>query len=279
MAYFLVPVAAAFRFQPWVTAAAALTRTAAYLGHGLAHRPAAARPGWSPSRPATCSGSASPPCSSPPFSHGGRAPWSRSRASGSACWPRRCPEERERQPLAEALHDRAIQNLLSARHELEEASEATAHPAIARAQKALLETVGELREAVFELHPYVLEQAGLETALATVAERAARRGRFQLRLDAGPVRPCAHDRLLLAAARELLAFAAEHANAAEVRIALAEENGFLRLHVTDDGGGFDPSCFAGARPQATSACSRSRHESRASAGRSGSRVPPAGAQR
>src|SRR5262249_57613351 len=81
--------------------------------------------------------------------------------------------ERERQALAEGLHDHAIQNLLSARLELEEVEDDLAHPALRRADAALAETIRDLREAVFELHPYVLEQAGLEAALRSVAGRAA----------------------------------------------------------------------------------------------------------
>src|SRR6185503_12983755 len=85
-------------------------------------------------------------------------------------------EQRERKTLAEALHDHAIQNLLSVRHELEEAEEAQPHPALERADAALLDTVRQLRDAVFDLHPYVLEQAGLEAALRSLAQRAAMRG-------------------------------------------------------------------------------------------------------
>src|SRR5581483_12340663 len=75
--------------------------------------------------------------------------------------------ERERRVLAEGLHDHAIQNLLSARHELEDVAEHAAPEALARAESAIDATVSELREAVFELHPYVLEQSGLDAALRT----------------------------------------------------------------------------------------------------------------
>jgi two-component system NarL family sensor kinase len=121
-------------------------------------------------------------------------------------------EERERKALAEALHDTAIQNLLSARYDL----------------------VTDLRETLFELHPYVLEQAGLEAALSAVGNRAARRGRFQLHLDARPVRPSPHERLLLSTARELLTNVAKHADARDVRLTLAE----------DDGQGFEESVLS-----------------------------------
>src|SRR5205085_10504707 len=61
--------------------------------------------------------------------------------------------ERERRALAEGLHDHAIQNLLSARHDLEEAgsSDGVAPEALARADAAVETTIAELREAVFEL--------------------------------------------------------------------------------------------------------------------------------
>jgi two-component system NarL family sensor kinase len=245
LAYFLVPVAAAFRFRPSVTAAAAVTTTAAYLGQGLAHP-------------------ASEDAVDFVLVQAGYLLWVGAAAFLlSAVLGRRTrsmlelahgrellmaeaisAEERERRRLAEALHDHPIQNLLSARHELEEAETATGHPAIARAQRVLMETVGELREAIFDLHPYVLEQAGLQAALATMGQHAARRGRFRLRLETEPVSAGANDRLLLAAARELLANAAEHAGASEVVLGLGTRDGRVSLTVSDDGRGFDPGVLA-----------------------------------
>ena len=147
-------------------------------------------------------------------------------------------EQRERKALAEALHDHAIQNLLSARHELEEASETTTHPALARADAALVAAAGQLREAVFDLHPYVLEAAGLEAALRSVAQEAAARGRFRLRLDLDGPGDHAQDQLVFSAARELLTNVVRHADASLVDVRLAERDGELVLVVEDDGRGF-----------------------------------------
>jgi len=108
-----------------------------------------------------------------------------------------------------------------------------------RAIGALGETIRSLRDAIFELHPYVLEQAGLEAALGSVAERYARRGGFTVRLQVGRPSRHAHDVLLMAAARELLANAAEHAEARSVVVRVAEQNGSVTLEVEDDGKGFD----------------------------------------
>jgi two-component system NarL family sensor kinase len=147
-------------------------------------------------------------------------------------------EQRERKALAEALHDNAIQNLLSARHELEEAGETIAHPALGRADAALVAAAGQLREAVFDLHPYVLEAAGLEAALRSVSRETAARGRLRLRLDLhGPGR-YEQDQLVFSAARELLSNVVRHADATEVAVSLAERDGTLVLVVEDDGRGF-----------------------------------------
>jgi two-component system NarL family sensor kinase len=147
-------------------------------------------------------------------------------------------EQRERQTLAEALHDHALQNILSARHELQEASESGPHPALARADDALVETVDQLREAVVDLHPYVLEEAGLEAALRTAAGQAAGQGRLALELDLRYGKRHPREQLVFSAARELLANVVRHAEARTLQLHLAAENGALELVVADDGRGF-----------------------------------------
>jgi two-component system NarL family sensor kinase len=150
-------------------------------------------------------------------------------------------EERERQRLAETLHDSALQNLLAVRHDLQEvAEEADAEP-VRRAEETVVETVGQLREVVADLHPLVLEQAGLEAALSAVAAQASRRGGFRARVVYEAVERPPHERLLLAAARELLANAATHARAGAVDVGCVAEGDDIVLTVRDDGVGFDPA--------------------------------------
>ena len=102
----------------------------------------------------------------------------------------------------------------------------------------------QLREAVFELHPYVLEAVGLESAVTTVAERAARAGRFQLRLEARNVGRSPHERLLLSTTRELLSNVARHADARQVTVRLDEDDGYVVVSIHDDGRGFDEASIA-----------------------------------
>jgi two-component system NarL family sensor kinase len=247
LAFFLVPVAVAFRFRPMITAVATLVTTSAYVLQAVSHpargEPQAARfivtqagfLAWVGTacvllswllarRTALVAGLAE----------------GRSRLLADALEA----EQRERKALAEALHDQAVQNLLSARHELEEAGDALRHPALDRADHALVETVAQLRDAVFALHPYVLEEAGLEAALRSVAHQAASRAGFELRLDLRYRHRHPREQLVFSAARELLTNVVRHADATRALVRLAPADGQLELIVEDNGRGFPPEQLA-----------------------------------
>jgi two-component system NarL family sensor kinase len=243
LTYFLIPIAVAFRFQPSLTALASAVTVIAYLTQALAH-PAAKLPDASRFIAVQAGylvwlGAAAVLLSAVLERRTRRVAEladSRQRLIAEA----QTAEERERRALADGLHDHAIQNLLSVRHELDEAADSAGHPALGRADTTLAETISALRDAVFELHPYVLDQAGLEAALRAVAQRAAGRGGFELHFDLSYDGPHEHERLLLSAARELLTNAARHARAGAVSVELHERGDDLVLVVSDDGQGFDP---------------------------------------
>jgi two-component system NarL family sensor kinase len=154
-------------------------------------------------------------------------------------------EDRERRRLAEALHDEAIQNLLATRQELREAERGD-DAGLERARVGVDRTVEQLRGAVSELHPYLLERAGLSAALEAVADEQSRRGRFHARVRVAPDVPGEHAQLVLSVVRELLVNAAKHASADEVTVAVAPASGELVLEVADDGLGIDPSRLGAA---------------------------------
>jgi two-component system NarL family sensor kinase len=147
-------------------------------------------------------------------------------------------EERERQRLAEALHDEAIQNLLMARQELDDGEVGPA--GTKRAREGVERTIRQLREAAFELHPYALEQAGLEAALRRVAEQQGRRGGYRARVQVGGDAVGVHDQLLFSIARELLVNVARHANARQVSLVIEASGDQVVLEVSDDGRGIVP---------------------------------------
>jgi two-component system NarL family sensor kinase len=176
-------------------------------------------------------------------------------------------EERERRELAEALHDHAIQNLLVARQDLEDALAAAPGPDVERALAALTETLSDLRGAVFELHPHVLQQSGLEPALKAVAERASRHGNFDVDFFVDYPRRHPDEALLLGAAREFLANVSRHAHAAKVTVTLSQEQGSTVLTIADDGIGFDPEDLRNAVGAAHIGLHSQRERIEASGGR------------
>jgi two-component system NarL family sensor kinase len=150
-------------------------------------------------------------------------------------------EDRERRVLAEALHDGAVQNLLAARQDLDEVAPGDADAAqIGRIGHALDATLQDLRTALTELHPYVLDEVGLAAAIQRTAEHAAARADLELDLDLERSPRADGDALLYAVARELIGNVVRHAEARRLRVSLTATDGWRSLEVEDDGRGLDP---------------------------------------
>ena len=154
-------------------------------------------------------------------------------------------EERERRQLAQELHDGAIQNLLAARHDLDLAANAGPGGPESRAHAAITATLAELRGAVADLHPYLLEQAGLAAAIGAGRARCGRaRGiRARARRDA----TASPDRTTVrcCAARASCSRTSCGTPVREVSVALQRGEDSYRMRVRDDGVGFDPVAATG----------------------------------
>ena len=154
-------------------------------------------------------------------------------------------EEHERRRLSEALHDGALQFVLAARMDLEDVRDGDPE-AVDRVDHALTQTAGLLRRTVSELHPAVLDQAGLVRAVEDLAEALRGRGySVELRVEGMPVRPATDaDRVVFGAVRELVANVVRHSGAQSVVLDLRQDDGRLVAAVTDDGAGFDEESAA-----------------------------------
>jgi two-component system NarL family sensor kinase len=154
-------------------------------------------------------------------------------------------EEHERRRLSEALHDGALQFVLGARMDLEDVRDGDPE-AVDRVDHALTQTAGLLRRTVSELHPAVLDQAGLVRAVEDLAEALRGRGyTVDVRMEGMPVRPATDaDRVVFGAVRELVANVVRHSGAQSVVLDLRHDDGQLVAAVTDDGAGFDEESAA-----------------------------------
>jgi two-component system NarL family sensor kinase len=146
-------------------------------------------------------------------------------------------EELARKRVSEALHDHAIQDLLTARQDLAEARSGHAG-ALDRAELAVRQALEQLRSTVSDLHPYLLDHLDLRAALEAIAAQQAARGGYQAVIDTDPAALGTHDQLIASLARELLSNAAQHANPSRVTLQLTRRNGSVILAVADDGCGF-----------------------------------------
>lgn len=154
-------------------------------------------------------------------------------------------EARERRRLAQVLHDDAIQNVLLARQEVSDLARGVPGSAD-RARLALDETHRQLREEVFAMHPVGLERLGAAAVLQQLVDQAARRGNCEGRVHIEPAAAEVRNDLLYASARELLANAAKHARASLIEVSLDARDGELVLTVADNGVGIEPGRLASA---------------------------------
>ncbi|MGW2206985.1 sensor histidine kinase [Streptomyces sp. NPDC001774] len=153
-------------------------------------------------------------------------------------------EDRERQWLADTLHDGALQSVLAAWQDLEEIrssdSGSGSSPSYSRIERSLLDAIRHLRATASGLHPTVLENLGLANALRAVGETTALRSGFvvSFRFDCVPNSlPDEHQKILFGAAREFLVNVAKHAEASHVELMLSCDKRGIRLAVVDDGVG------------------------------------------
>jgi two-component system, NarL family, sensor kinase len=149
-------------------------------------------------------------------------------------------EQRERRRLAELLHDESVQTLSLARQELVDYQRTGRDVSFKRARDAIDETMAQLRGQIFELHPYVLDHAGLVAALNAIAERSAQRMGAEITVAVDPAAAGRHDELIVVLVRELLANAVKHSGANRVEVSVAADAEWVELAVRDDGCGFAP---------------------------------------
>lgn len=158
-------------------------------------------------------------------------------------------QEAERKALANELHDRIGQNLSALNMSLNlnlaqlagQLPAAALTPVAARIKDglALVEQTTEIVRGVMEeLHPALLEQYGLATALRWYGEEFTQRSGIAVRCNAGEPFPRLRGKVetaLFRIAQEALTNVAKHAGASSAAIALQRTGAGIELRISDDG--------------------------------------------
>lgn len=147
-------------------------------------------------------------------------------------------EERERQRLAQYLHDAVGQALFFARRKLDEA--------LPEEAGAILEDLSKMTATVtYELSPPVLRHLGLKPAVRWLAHEMKDRYGLSVKVDAASNRdfPVSTDAALtlFRSVRELLVNIAKHAGTTSAEIRLRRLNDRVEIEVKDHGKGFESS--------------------------------------
>jgi signal transduction histidine kinase len=154
-------------------------------------------------------------------------------------------QDEERRKLERNLHDGAQQQLVAISVQLKLLEQLAGRDAekerelAARLQRAATNAIEELREIARGIYPPLLADQGLAAALESQARKAAVPttvetvgiGRYSREVEAA----------VYFSALEALNNVAKYANASRAVVRLSRADGHLRLEVTDDGVGFDPS--------------------------------------
>ena len=154
----------------------------------------------------------------------------------------------ERARLARELHDSVTQALFSMTlttrsvELLVDRDPVGAKQMLGELRTLERDALAEMRALIFELRPGHLEELGLEQALRMHAAAVQGRSGLPINVDCEPVgrAPLAVEDALYRIAQEAIHNVVKHAGAGSVQVRLDQEDGALRLWVTDDGAGFDP---------------------------------------
>ena len=173
-------------------------------------------------------------------------------------------QEEERRRLALELHDESSQNLTALlvhievlKQTLQTLPDTTSIPDTRRRLNAELDyltgitqqTLEDIRDLAQQLRPSVLDDLGLQAAFRWLAGDVRQRLKLPVELHIEPIehalqgnaQQAIYETTLFRIAQESLTNVARHAHANHVAISLVQQRDWIRLRISDDGNGFDPS--------------------------------------
>ena len=166
-------------------------------------------------------------------------------------------QDDERARVARELHDSTAQSVAALSYQLAAAARDCDDPGLGGRLHEMRQLAGtileELRSMAHAMHPYVLDDLGLESALAWLVRKTEEHTGLDIELDTtrGPVAADLSREgaaALYRVAQESIRNIERHSGAAKVRLALVERPTHVSLDIVDDGRGFDLQEAAARRP-------------------------------
>jgi signal transduction histidine kinase/ligand-binding sensor domain-containing protein len=155
-------------------------------------------------------------------------------------------QEQERIRIAGELHDGVMQQMLAVTMMLGTAkrrtSDSDTKTSLDKIQDKLIQAGTDIRQLSHDLHPPILQEAGLPEALRSHCEEFSASSGIPVACDADDAARDLSRGAALALfriAQEALANAAKHAHAKRITVRLTRSADVVSLSVSDDGAGFD----------------------------------------
>ncbi|MGC9316538.1 MAG: sensor histidine kinase, partial [Armatimonadota bacterium] len=156
-------------------------------------------------------------------------------------------EQRERERVAAVLHDELQQALAGSRLQLKLAAQASDEAVTAPLKEAdalLDEAISTCRTLSVEFSPAIVRDRGLAAALDWLADQMRDRYGLEVEILAEPgtdISDHSLAQLVFRSVRELLFNVVKHAGVGSATVQMRPEDGQVRIDVTDEGAGFEPS--------------------------------------
>lgn len=167
-------------------------------------------------------------------------------------------EEHQRRQIATDLHDSIGQSLAMSKMKLSEIRNSSSTIEVGKKideiYRLIEGTIQDTRTLTFKISSPILYELGLESAVEWLTERFHEQHNIQTNfIDDGKPKPLDNDIriVLFRTVRELLINIAKHANANNATVAIERDNKNIRIHISDDGVGFDVSSvdvYRGRKP-------------------------------
>jgi len=152
--------------------------------------------------------------------------------------------EDERRRLSLELHDDAIQTLISVCHEIDTMKVQTLseNDDLLAVRKTITKVIENLRDVSVGLHPPILDDIGIASAVRDLLRESGERMGFEFEFNVSGEEPRLRGDIKLSLfriAQEALRNIERHANAKHVQVGISFNDLEVRLDITDDGVGFD----------------------------------------